>query len=206
MTNQYYFPNIWGRNFLTAAEDIIGKNGLNALLNLARLQEYIDNYPPEDIKKAFPFEHVAGLQQALYDMYGSRGARVFATRGGEETLYYTLKKFDLVRKAASAAVRVGTPEIRQRVGLLFFTKFINTVSDQVVQIKESNSYWYWIIERCPYCWGRTSNEPVCHLGLGILRAAVNWATGGKQYRIAETKCIAMGDQGCVYVIDKEPMN
>ena len=206
MVDQYFYPNIWGRNFLTATEDIVGRNGVNALLNLARLQEYIGNYPPENIKKSFPFEHVAGLQQALYDMYGSRGARVFATRSGEETLNYTISKFDLVRKAANAAMRVSTPEIRQQVGLQFFSKFINAVSDQVVHLKEGQSYWYWIIERCPFCWQRVADEPVCYLGIGVLKAALSWATGGKQYRIAEKRCIAMGDPACIYIIEKHPFN
>ena len=206
MSDQYFFPNIWGRNFLTSTEDILGTNGVNALLNLAKLQVYIGNYPPENIKKTFPFTHVARLQQALYDMYGSRGARVFATRSGEETLYYTLNKFDLVKKAARAAMRVGTTEKRQRIGLQFFSKFIMAVSDQIVSIDEDQSYLYWVIERCPFCWKRIANEPVCHLGIGVLRAALNWVTGGKQYRIAETQCIAMGDNVCIYSIEKIPLN
>ena len=69
MANLYYYPNIWGRSILTSAEEILGQNGVNALLNLARMQRYIGNYPLDNIKKEFPFAHVARLQQALYDMY-----------------------------------------------------------------------------------------------------------------------------------------
>jgi hypothetical protein len=206
MTKQYYYPYIWARCILTSAEEILGTHGVNALLNLAKLQEYIGNYPPESIKKGFPFEHVSALQQALYDMYGSRGARVFATRGGEQTFNHSLSKFDRVQKAARAAMSVGSIEVRHRVGLQFFSKFFNAVSDQVVRIGEDESHWYWIIERCPMCWGRTANEPICHLGIGVLRAASFWATGGKKFRIAETKCIAMGDDVCIYSLEKIPIN
>ena len=103
MTDQYHYPNIWGRSILTSANEILGDNGVNALLNLAGLKEYIGNYPPDNIKKEFPFSHVARLQQALYDMYGSRGARVFATRGGEQTFKHSMDKYDKVQKAAQAA-------------------------------------------------------------------------------------------------------
>jgi predicted hydrocarbon binding protein len=206
MSDQYFYPNIWGRSILTSAEEILGENGVKALLNLARMQQYIGNYPPDNIRKAFPFSHVARLQQALYDMYGSRGARVFATRGGEETFRHSMDKYDKVQRAAQAAMSIGSTEVRHRMGLQFFSKFFNTVSDQVVRIQEDDSYWYWIIETCPMCWEREADEPVCHLGVGVLNAASFWATGGKRFRIAETKCIAMGDDVCVYTIDKVPLS
>jgi predicted hydrocarbon binding protein len=206
MSEQYFYPNIWGRSILTSAEDILGENGVKALLNLSGLQEYIGNYPPDNIRKAFPFEHVAMLQQGLYDMYGSRGARVFATRGGEKTFQHSLSKYDRVQKAAQAAMSVGSAEVRHRIGLQFFSKFFNAVSDQYVRIEEDDANWFWIIETCPMCWERKAEEPVCHLGIGVLKAASHWATGGKRFRIAETKCIAMGDDTCVYTIEKIPIN
>jgi hypothetical protein len=205
MADEFFYPNIWGRSILTSANEILGDNGVNALLNLAGLQEYIDNYPEDNIKKAFPFSHVARLQQALYDMYGSRGARVFATRGGEQTFQHSMDKYDKVQKAAQAAMRVGSTEMRNRVGLQFFSKFFNTVSDQVVRIEDDETYWYWIIERCPMCWERTADEPVCHLGVGVLNAASTWATGGAKFRIQEIDCTAKGDDNCVYALDKIPI-
>jgi predicted hydrocarbon binding protein len=205
MADQYFYPNIWGRSILTSANDILGDNGVNALLNLAGLQEYIGNYPPDNIKKEFPFSHVARLQQALYDMYGSRGARVFATRGGEQTFRHSMDKYDKVQRAAQAAMRVGSTEMRNRVGLQFFSKFFNTVSDQIVRVDDDDTYWYWIIERCPMCWERTADEPVCHLGVGVLNAASTWATGGVKFRIQEIECKAKGDENCVYALDKAPI-
>jgi predicted hydrocarbon binding protein len=205
MADQYFYPNIWGRSILTSANEILGDNGVNALLNLAGLREYIGSYPPDNIKKEFPFSHVARLQQALYDMYGSRGARVFATRGGEQTFRHSMDKYDKVQRAAQAAMRVGSTEMRNRVGLQFFSKFFNTVSDQIVRIEDDETYWYWIIERCPMCWERTADEPVCHLGVGVLNAASTWATGGVKFRIQEIDCKAKGDENCVYALDKAPI-
>ena len=168
MSDQYFYPNIWGRSILTSAEEILGENGVKALLNLAGMQQYIGNYPPDNIRKAFPFSHVARLQQALFDMYGSRGARVFATRGGEDTFRHSMDKYDKVQRAAQAAMSIGSTEVRHRMGLQFFSKFFNTVSDQVVRVQEDDAYWYWIIETCPMCWERKADEPVCHLGVGVL--------------------------------------
>lgn len=139
-------------------------------------------------------------------MWGSRGPRVFATRGGEETFRHSIDKYDKVQRAAQAAMSIGSTEMRHRMGLQFFSKFFNTVSDQVVRIKEDDSYWYWIIETCPMCWERKADEAVCHLGVGVLKAASLWATGGKRFRIAETRRIAMGEEFCEYTIDKMPLS
>jgi len=42
---QYFFPNKMGRIILLAMEEVMGHNGVNAVLNLARLQHRIGSYP-----------------------------------------------------------------------------------------------------------------------------------------------------------------
>ena len=206
MSDEFFYPNIWGRSILTSAEEILGDKGVNALLNLVGLTQYIGNYPADNIKKEFPFSHVAKIQQGLWDMYGSKGARVFATRGGEQTFQHSLSKYDKVQKAAQAAMTIGSLEGRMKAGIVFFSKFFNTVSDQVVRIEEDDTHWRWIIERCPVCWERKAEEPVCHLAVGVLNAASNWASGGHKYRIQETECVAMGAPNCVIMIEKQPIS
>jgi predicted hydrocarbon binding protein len=191
---EFFYPNRWGRGVLTSGEEIIGKKGMAALLNLAGLPELINNYPPDDMKKEFPFTSVSKIQQAFWDMYGSGGAQVFATRAGEATFNAALNQFGSVAKAAQLAMSAGSPEARIKIGLEFFAKFFNTVSDQKVRIEDDDDYWYWVIERCPMCWNRTANEPLGHLGVGVLKAAAAWANGGETFRIQEHKCIAMGDK------------
>jgi len=200
--SEYYYPNLWGRSILTAAEEILGVQGVNALLNLANLPEYIGSYPPDNIKKEFPFEHVAGIQEALREMYGTKGARVFATKGGEETFNYSLEKYDKVQKAAQAAMTIGAMRTRLKAGLLFFAKFFNTVSDQVVRVEEDETHWKWVIEVCPMCHGKTANEPICHLAVGVLNAASTWATSGESLRIQPIQCKAMGAKEGIILLEK----
>lgn len=202
MTEQYNYPNIWGRGVLIAAEEIMGKKGVNALLNMAGLPEYIDNYPPDNIKKDFPFSHVAKIQQALWEMYGSKGARVYATRGGEETFMYSLEKYEKVKKAAQAAMTLGSTQMRLKAGLLFFAKFFNTVSDQKVRVEEDDTHWKWIIERCPICWEREADEPICHLAVGVLNSASKWASGGEVLRIKAVECIGQGKAEGLILLEK----
>lgn len=202
MTEEYYYPNLWARMVLVSAEDIFGKNGVAALLNLAGLPELIDNYPPENTHKEFPFDKFSKIQAAFWEMYGPRGARVFAVRAGEKTLNYGLDQFGAVAKAAQAAMQIGSLESRIRVGIQFFAKFFNAVSDQKVRVEEDERYWYWIIERCPMCWQRKVDEPVCYLGVGVLQAAAQWASKGVQFRVAPTACIGKGDKEGIIQIEK----
>ena len=41
----YYYPNKAGKIILESLVNVMGKNGLNAILNLAHLSHLIDNYP-----------------------------------------------------------------------------------------------------------------------------------------------------------------
>ncbi|HOA24456.1 MAG TPA: hypothetical protein PK801_03535 [Aggregatilineales bacterium] len=201
----YYYPNKWARIILTSAEEVMGRQGVNAMLNMARIPQYIGNYPPDNMKKAFPFEGVGQLQQAIWDMYGPRGARVFAVRAGEQAFREGLAQFKSVAAAAQVAMRVGSLEAKVKLGLEFFSKFFNTVSDQVVEVDEDEKHWIWRITRCPVCWGRHDTEPVCHLAIGVLQAALAWTTNNKKFRLMETECMAKGDKNCVILIEKVPV-
>ncbi|MCP5101530.1 MAG: 4-vinyl reductase [Chloroflexi bacterium] len=199
-----FYPNRWPRIILETTEEIVGKNGVTALLNLAGLNEYVDNYPADNMKKEFPFEHVGKLQQAYWDMYGPRGARAFAIRAGAKTLNDGIERFGKVAMAARAAMTIGSVNKRMSIGLEFFAKFFNAVSDQKVSVEEDDAAWYWKIHVCPMCTGRTSDKPVCHLAVGVLQGAIgNFVSKDARYRITPTHCQAMGHETGSITIDKE---
>jgi predicted hydrocarbon binding protein len=203
---KFFYPNRWGRLVLTSAEEIVGDKGMAALLNMAKIPEYIGNYPPNDMERGFTFEQVSHLQQAIWDMYGPRGARVFATRAGEQTFTDGLSHFGALASTAQAAIKIGSLEMKIKIGLGFFARWFNEVSDQVVTVTESDTHWDWVIERCPICWERHSDQPICHLAIGVLNGGLAWVSGGKHFRLAEVECKAMGGENCVIQIDKTPLD
>ena len=201
-----YYPNRWVRIILIATEEIIGKNGVKALLNMGKLSQYIENYPPDNMRKEVPFSHVGQLQQAFWDMYGPRGARAFAIRAGKKTFNDGLESFGVVAKAARAAMKIGSLETRIGKGLQFFATFFNQVSDQKVQVYEDEGHWYWKIVQCPMCTGRESDSPVCHLAVGVLQGALeNFADPDKRFRVTAIECQAAGAEDGIISIEKEPM-
>ena len=46
-----YYPNKFGLIIIKSLEEVMGRNGLNAILNLAGLNNYIENYPPDNLDK-----------------------------------------------------------------------------------------------------------------------------------------------------------
>lgn len=202
----YYWPNKMGRMMLFALEDVLGKNGVNAVLNLAKLRHRINNYPPDNLDLGWSFDEMGALNQALDDTYGPRGGKGLAIRAGRAGLYYAIKDFGSVLGVADLAIRLLPMGIKMKVGLNAMVDTFNKTSDQIVRLEEDADHFYYHIVRCPVCWGRHSTVPICHAGLGLLQEGLHWVTGGKNIRVEETECIAKGDPTCLYVIDKRPMD
>jgi hypothetical protein len=78
---------------LLAFEEVMGKTGLNALLNLASLSSLIENYPPADEQRAFPFEFICLLQSTLEQGYGPHGGHGLALRVGRVFFSHGLRSY-----------------------------------------------------------------------------------------------------------------
>lgn len=79
---RYHYANLIARIYLQSMEQVMGKDGLNAILNMARLPYFIDHYPLGNWEKEFDFADYSALNQVLEDMYGPRGGRGLALRAG----------------------------------------------------------------------------------------------------------------------------
>ncbi len=202
----YYYPNKMGRIAIMALEEIMGKNGLNAILNMAKLPHYIDNYPPDNLEKGFDFSELSALMRALEDMYGPRGGRGLALRCGRATFARGLQGLGALTGVGDLAFKVLPLQAKLKLGLPAFAGVIfNQISDQIVRLEEQPDHFLWHIDRCPQCWGRKSEKPCCFIGMGLLQEALRWVSGGKEFRVDEISCMAVGDKTCTYIIYKEPI-
>ena len=201
---QYYYPNKMGRIILLAMEEVMGRNGVNAILNLARLKTLVNSYPPNNFDRQFSFDEVGSIQQALEDMYGPRGARGLALRAGRACFKYGIKEFGPVLGIADLAFRLLPLGMKLKVGFEVFAETFNKFSDQIVRLGEDDEHYIWIIDRCPVCWKRRTDEPCCHLAVGILQEGLYWVSSGKSFQVEEVGCIAKGDDTCTILINKRP--
>jgi predicted hydrocarbon binding protein len=203
----YFYPNQFAKITVDAFEQVMGKNGLNAILNLAHLSHLIDNYPPHNLDKAFEFAEYSSLNLALEEMYGPRGGRGLALRAGRALFADALRHFGALAGVGDLAFKVLPLPAKLRIGLPAMAKIFSQVSDQHTTVKEEANEIIYTIHRCPVCWGRSgSDKPVCFIAVGLLQESLKWVSGGSEFRVNESKCIAMGDEACEFVIQKTPLN
>ena len=203
----YYYPNKFARIFIDAMEEVMGKNGLNAILHLAKLDTLIDNYPADNLEKAFDFADFTALNVALEDMYGPRGGRGLALRAGRATFADALRGFGALAGVGDLAFRVLPLSAKLKVGIPAVANIFSQFSDQISNVsEEGNDRIIYTLERCPMCWQRKSDKPVCFAGQGLLQEALRWVSGGHEFKVDITTCIAKGDDMGRYVIYKEPIS
>jgi hypothetical protein len=198
----YYYPNKMGRIILMAIEEILGKNGINALLRLAKLDYRIDNYPPNNLNKEWDFAEFSALDKALDEMVGPRGGRALSLRAGQAVFNEGLRGFATFVGMADLAFRVLPLGTKMKVGLKAMAEVFSKFSDQPSRIDEEPDRYLYVIERCPVCWGRTADKPICNIAAGLIQEGLKWVSGGKTYRVVETKCVAQGADTCSFEIPK----
>lgn len=201
----YYYPNLIAKIYLEAIEDIMGSNGIKALLNMAGMQSLIDNYPPGNLSKEFDFADFSHLNGAMESMYGPRGGRALSLRAGRKAFDQGLKNFGPMVGIADRTFRLLPLKLRMKVGLGAMAKAFSSTSDQISYVEEKEDHFLYVIDRCPVCWGRHSDSPICHAAMGIIQEGLDWGTSGLRFKTAEVSCIARGDSSCNFVISKEPI-
>ncbi|MGD8519014.1 MAG: 4-vinyl reductase, partial [Anaerolineae bacterium] len=101
----YYYPNLIARIYLESVEEVMGGNGMKALLNMANMQELIDNYPPKNLSKEFDFADFAHLNESMEVMYGPRGGRALSLRAGRKAFDQGLRNFGAMVGVADRTFR-----------------------------------------------------------------------------------------------------
>ncbi len=200
-----YYPNKIARLALIALEEVMGKNGLNAILNLAGLSFLIDNAPPDNLERQFDFADFSAINGALEEMYGPRGGRGLALRAGRAVFMEGLRNFGALAGAGDLAFRVLPLPAKLRIGLPAMAKIFTTTSDQLSTVEEFEDHFVYTIHRCPVCWGRKTEKPACFMATGLIQEGMKWVSGGREFRVNQSTCKAAGDEVCNFIAFKEPI-
>ena len=187
------------RQALTSAQEVMGENGLNAVLRSSGLERFIGNFPPDNLEPSIRASEYAKLNAAIESFYG-RGGRGMLRRIGKASFQYAVREQSALLGIAGVALKL-LPE-KQRI------KFI--LNSMAGALKKSNpQIEAWVDDKgerlaymestCAICYDRHSTDPICHLYAGSIAEAVQWATG-REYKIIETHCLAKGDDYCRFEI------
>jgi hypothetical protein len=194
-----------GRILLISMEEVMGRNGLNALLNLTNLRPLIQELPPDNLTKEFDFANIANINKGLDDIYGPRGGRGLALRGGRALFSRGLKHFGALAGVGDLAFKVLPLQTKLKIGVPAVARIFTQFSDQTSWVEEQDDHFLYYINPCSMCWGRHTDRPVCYIAVGLLQEALRWVSGGLEFRVDEIECSAMGANACLFKIDKEPI-
>ncbi|MBN1246651.1 MAG: 4-vinyl reductase [Anaerolineae bacterium] len=202
----YLYPHRFGLILFDALEEIMGRNGLNAILNMARLGQFITDPPPDTLDKGFDFAYISALNRALEDMYGPRGGRGLQLRLGRVLFARGLANFGALVGASDLAFRILPLQSKVRAGLPAVAKVFDSLSDQTSYVRDpGGDQYHYIIERCSMCWGRTVERPGGFIAAGIIEEALRWISGGRTFRVDQVSCIGMGHSNCTFQVYKDPI-
>ncbi len=183
----------------------MGRNGVNAVLKIGSLSHLIEAYPSDNAELMFPFKTLGNITDTLEQVYGPHGGRGLALRVGRACFNYGVRQYGTQLGLTEMAFRLLPLPMKLSAGAKVFAELFNNYTDQRVRVKEEDGKLLWHIDRCPLCWERTSQDPVCHLAVGLLQEALYWLSGGKVFNVEEQTCIATGDSTCTIVVDQIPI-
>jgi hypothetical protein len=186
-------------------EEVIGRNGLNALLNLSESSRYIAQPPADNMELGFDLAVVSNLNRAMEMIYGPRGARGLALRAGRATYDRIADGFDLPIGFNDLAFRLLPVQTRLKIGVPALARIFTHHSDQTHRAADRGTYFDYTIERCAVCWGQEAKAPLCHFTVGLLQEALSVYGRGQEFRVIQTECRATGATTCVFRIEKEPI-
>ena len=205
LTAERYYPNLMGKIFLQALEEILGREGLIAVLKQSELSQLIPGNLASNLDREIPFTYISKIMSSLETIYGERGGQGLSIRSGRVCFKYGLREFGRQDSLADQNFRLLPLNTKIRQGAKILADIFNKYSDQRVQVGEDEQHFYWQMDDCPLCWGRDADHPICHLAVGTLQEALSWVSGGKFYTVEETSCMARGDPFCSLCIDKLPI-
>ncbi len=177
---------------LVSIEEVLGKKGLDAVLNAAGLAAYIDNFPPDNASPAISFEDYARLNQAIEDYIG-RASKGILMRIGRASFQYGIRE----QPALLGLVGVALKVLPKRAQVRFV---LNAIGNALKKTSPGTEFWVddrsesiaYCARECSICEGRSSELSVGHLMAGSLAEAAKWATGD-ELQVKETMCKAKGD-------------
>ncbi len=201
-----FYPNLIARLYLISLEDVMGRNGVNALLNLAGTRHLVNNYPPNNLKREFSFVDMTAISKATETMYGPRGARGMELRAGRYAFNLGLKEFGPLLGMADLALKLMPMTMKMKIVLNATAQTFDRFSDQPSHVEEKKGHFLYVIDKCPICYGRTTDRPVGALAQGIIEEALTWVTGGHSFHLDQTDCQGQGCEKCIFNINKDPVD
>lgn len=189
---------------ITTIEEVTGRNGVNSILNYTNLQKFIDNYPPYNLELEQSSDDFARLLTGIIDVFGEKGARPILFRGGKRSFEIMRENYPSLWSLDGIEPTEKTPERLYKEFVKIQNIIVNAstqIFGDIYKLYETDDGLVLENHDCYWCKGLKAKEPICHGSVGFNYAIAEWIMG-KDSRVEEVKCSAMGDDMCMFIMYK----
>ncbi|MFQ5420511.1 MAG: hypothetical protein ACE5EY_09125 [Anaerolineae bacterium] len=187
---------------MRGVEEVLGENGLNAVLRASGLARYIGNPPENNLESGILAKEYARLNEAIEEFTG-RAGKGMLQRIGRASFQWGMREQAGVMGLAGIALKALPQRLRKRAILLGLRKgLMDVVEFGKVDVKDEDGVLIYTDYACTICHTRHSDHSICHLYVGTLGEAMTFATGKdfREFDIVETHCRAQGHDCCRFEI------
>jgi predicted hydrocarbon binding protein len=194
----FTLPNNFVTVLLQALDELMGTNGLRSLLNAANLKDWIQAPPAMNEKQEVDFSQFVRLSRTLEDLYGEKGSQSLMRRANRIAFKQVWSPHPLFNTIKEPEFQSLNRSTRIERGLTAFAQALSESSDILAKVKTEDPEFSFILERCPYCWGISSEKSQCHAFYGLLESALGLFAPDTSIEIIESTCIGTGDAACEF--------
>lgn len=187
------------RQTLLAINQVLGEKGSQDIYRSTGLDAHLATLPPDDLTRIFDSLEYSRLLQVIETAYDKKGPWILQ-RIGRETFHIVLRDQSTLMSSAKRIISLWPPEQRTQIMMQTIVDTQEkTYPDSETWLEDKHNQLAYIEQNCLVCSGRQSSQPVCHLTVGFIHEALQWATG-KDVLVIETDCAAKGDAFCRFSI------
>ncbi len=196
--------NMTFRVMLLGINEIVGQNGLDVVLNFTGLGKYREAIPPNnDLVEDCWISEATGLDRGVEEIFGGNGAAAILVQVGKKQALWGLEENREVTEQLKGSIE-GKDDIERIKMILNITAgIISAQMNTEVWIEERGEEVFYCDRGGTHCFKRLSSQPVCFVTVGFLLGLVEWATGNNDWKINETRCMALGHEYCVYRVSRK---
>jgi predicted hydrocarbon binding protein len=187
--------NISIRAAYDSISEIMGARARDMIFKNAGLNHVIGSPPEYTWDKNFTNEEQLALYVEVINLVGAVGAQGVLRQIGYKNAETSVLKFGIFDHLA---------ELPSNEKITKCFEFFKVVINKGKIVADGGGMPKFDVFDCLICSGTTSKKPYCSLYAGALSFFTDWVFGKGIYIVRETKCMALGDDTCLFEIEERP--
>ena len=181
--------NISIRAAYDSLAELMGERGRDIIMRNAGLERVITSPPEYTWDREFTNAEQLKLYSEIIELVGKVGAQGILRQIGYKNSETTILKFKILD---------SIKDLPSREKFIKSLEFISSAINRGKVTEDKNGMPAFDSFNCTACSGVTSTRPYCSQYAGAVQFLADWSFGKGKYMAKETKCMAMGDETCLF--------